>query len=103
MDGMASSLLLWHGRLARVSHFFKSKQHGRDARATRSGPALGLQVLRVDVVAGLDRRHDLADVAPVLDDRVADLEVAQGDLVTERNVDRRPGRERLVGREVAPL
>src|SRR4051794_9674311 len=38
MDGMASSRLPWHGRLARVSHF-NFQEHGRDARATRGAQA----------------------------------------------------------------
>jgi hypothetical protein len=50
-------------------------------------PALGLDVVDVGMLAGLDRRHDLAHVDAVLDDGVADGHVlAQRHLVADRDV-----------------
>src|SRR5262249_42318719 len=49
-------------------------------------PPLGLDVVNVGVLSRLDGCNDLPDVDAVLDDRVAHVHVAQGNLVSERNV-----------------
>src|ERR1700674_2220654 len=49
-------------------------------------PALGLDVVNVGVLSGLDRRYDFADVHTIFDDRIADIHVLQRHLVPERDV-----------------
>src|ERR1700737_5361014 len=49
-------------------------------------PALGLDVVNVGVLSGLDRRYDFADVHTIFDDRIADIHVLQRHLVPERVV-----------------
>jgi hypothetical protein len=51
-----------------------------------TSPALRLQVVGVDVVALADGGNDAAYILAVLDDCVADGEVAQRDLVSDRHV-----------------
>src|ERR1700722_13351174 len=51
-----------------------------------TSPALRLQVVGVNVVALADGGNDAAYILAVLDDRVADREIAQGDLVSDRHV-----------------
>src|SRR6266516_3629701 len=57
-----------------------------DAPPSKSLPALGLDVVNVGVLSGLDRRYDLADVHAIFDDRIADVHVLQRHLVPERDV-----------------
>src|SRR5216683_6704522 len=49
-------------------------------------PALGLDVVNVGVLSGLDWRHDFADVHAIFDDRIADVHVLQRHLVPKRDV-----------------
>src|SRR5438132_4226998 len=58
--------------------------HG--ARRRRSLPALGLDVVHMGVLPGLDGSDDLADVDAILDDGVADIHILESDLVSQRNV-----------------
>jgi hypothetical protein len=51
-----------------------------------TSPALRLQVVGVNVVALADGGNDAAYILAVLDDRIADREIAQGDLVPDRHV-----------------
>jgi hypothetical protein len=51
-----------------------------------TSPALRLQVVGVNVVALADGGNDAAYILAVLDDRVADREIAQGDFVPDRHV-----------------
>src|SRR5437773_12086616 len=51
--------------------------------------------------ARLDRRDHLADVAGVLVNCLARLEILQGDLVAKRNVHQRLGGEFIVGCQIA--
>jgi hypothetical protein len=41
--------------------------------------------VNVNVLALPDRRNDLANILTVFDDRIADIKVAQGNLVSERD------------------
>src|SRR5260221_3193560 len=59
-------------------------------------PALGLDVVHVQVLALADRLHHFADVDAVLDHRVAHLVIAQRQLVAHRNVALRGDLEVLV-------
>src|SRR5690242_16821774 len=59
-------------------------------------PPLGLDVVDVGVLPGLDRSDHLADVDAVLDDGVAHAHVLQGDLVTERDILRARQADRAV-------
>ena len=52
-------------------------------------PALGFDVVDVDVLALFDIGDDLADVLAVFDDGVAGLEVLEGDFMAEWNVHQR--------------
>src|SRR4051812_41898392 len=63
-----------------------SSTAGSKDRDRLGSPALGLDVMNMEVLAAADRRDDAADVDAVLDHRVAGLVVAQGDLVTDRDV-----------------
>jgi len=49
-------------------------------------PALGLQIVGVNVVSFADRDHHTAYILAVLDHGVADSEIAQCDLVSDRYV-----------------
>src|SRR5262245_43413510 len=51
-----------------------------------SSPALRLDVVDVGVLAALDVRHRPADVLAIFQDRVARLDVGEGDLVPDRHV-----------------
>src|SRR5882724_5721193 len=55
--------------------------HG--ARRRRSLPALGLDVVHMGVLPGLDGSDDLADVDAILDDGVADIHILESDLVSQ--------------------
>src|SRR4051794_2271692 len=59
-------------------------------------PALGLDVMDVQVLAGLDRRDHLADVDAVFEHRVARLQRLERDLVTDRDVAFGPHFDHLV-------
>src|SRR5262245_61012790 len=59
-------------------------------------PALGLEVLDVDVLALLHRRDEAADVFAVLDRRISGLEIVECHLVADRNVVLHRDRERRV-------
>src|SRR5882757_3313594 len=51
-----------------------------------TSPALGLEVVGVDVIALTDGSDDATYVLAVLDDRCADREVPQRDLVADRYI-----------------
>src|SRR5207249_2070706 len=52
----------------------------------RSLPALGLDVVHMGVLPGLDRSDNLANVHAILDDGVADVHIPESDLVSQRNI-----------------
>src|ERR1700738_2236271 len=51
-----------------------------------TSPALGLEVVGMDVIALADGSDDATYVLAVFDDRFADREVAQRDLVADRHI-----------------
>src|SRR6184192_540706 len=62
----------------------RATTHG--GRMRRSLPALGLDVVHMGMLPGLDGSADLADVDAILDDGVADIHILESDLVSQRNV-----------------
>src|SRR4051812_29144847 len=57
--------------------------------------------MNVHMLAGLDRRDDLADVAVVFSNCVARLEILQGDLVAKRNIHQGLGGKFFIGSKIA--